>query len=81
MIKPYQYKSGHKESENAWNSIAEDLNKIPEVHFDVNQKGVRDRCRNLLNKHKNKMWREEGESGSNKEDTELDNLMQNIAQE
>ena len=37
MIKPYQYKSGYKESENAWSSIAEDLNKISEVHFGVNQ--------------------------------------------
>ena len=55
LIKPYQYKLGYKESENAWSSIAEDLNKISEVHFGVNEKGVRDRCRNLLDKHKNKM--------------------------
>ena len=52
LIKPYQYKSGFKESGNAWSSIAEDLNKIAGVHFDVNQKGVRDRCRNLLEKQK-----------------------------
>ena len=52
LIKPCQYKSGFKESGNAWSSIAEDLNKIAGVHFDVNQKGVRDRCRNLLEKQK-----------------------------
>ena len=78
LIKPCQYKSGFKESGNAWSSIAEDLNKIAGVHFDVNQKGVRDRCRNLLEKHKKKTRREEGDSGSNEEDTELDNLLQSI---
>ena len=32
-------------------------------------------------KNMKKMRREEGESGSNEEDTELDNLLQNIAEE
>ena len=50
LEKPYQYQAGSKESGNAWSS--EDLNKISEVEFDVNQKGVRDQCRNLLEKHK-----------------------------
>ena len=58
LINPYQHKPGSKESGNAWSSIAEDLNKISEVYVDVNQKGVRDRCRNLLKKHKTKMRRE-----------------------
>ena len=52
LIKPYQEKPESKDSGNAWSSIAEDLNKISEVPFDVNQKGIRDRCRNLLEKHK-----------------------------
>ena len=51
LIKPYQYKAGSKEIGNAWSSVAEDLNKISAVRFDVNQKGARDRCRNLLEKH------------------------------
>ena len=50
--KPDQYKPGYKESGHARISIAVDLNKISEVHFDVNQKSVRDRCRHLLEKHK-----------------------------
>ena len=57
LIKPvynYQYKPGSRESGNAWSYIAEDLNKISKVHFDVNQKGVRDRCRNLPENHKNR---------------------------
>ena len=53
--------------------------KISEVHFDVNKKGVRDRRRNLLKKQK-KMRREEGEFGSSEEDTELDDLLQNITE-
>ena len=52
LIKPYQYKPGSKDSGNAWSSIAEDLNKISEVPFDVNQKGARDRCHNLVENHK-----------------------------
>ena len=59
LIKPHQDKPGSKESGNAWSSIAEDLNKISQVHFDVNQKDVRDRCRNLLEKHKKKKERKE----------------------
>ena len=59
LIKPHQDKPGSKESGNAWGSIAEDLNKISEVHFDVNQKDVRDWCRNLLEKHKKKKERKE----------------------
>ena len=81
LIKPYQYKPGSKDSGNVWSSIADDLNKISEVPFDVNQKDVRDRCRNLLEKTQKKMRREEGESGFNEEDTELDNLLQNITEE
>ena len=40
LMKPYQYKPGYKQIGNAWTSVAEDLNKILEVRFDVNQKGV-----------------------------------------
>ena len=58
MIKPYQYISESKESGNAWSSIAEDLNKISEVHFDVNQIGVRDQCCNFAQKTKQKSLEE-----------------------
>ena len=81
MIKPYQYKPGSKKSGNAWSSIAEDLNKISEVHFDINQEGVIDRCHNLIKKQKKKVRKEEWKSGFNEEDTELDNLLQNITEE
>ena len=81
LIKPYQFKSGSKESGTAWTSIAKDLNKITEVKFNVSQKAVRDHCRNLLEKHKRKMRKEEGESGTTEEETELDNLLQNIKEE
>ena len=50
MIKRYQYILESKESGNAWSSIAEDLKKISEVHFDVNQIDFRDQCRNFAQK-------------------------------
>ena len=51
LLKPYHYQPGCKESGNTWSSIAEDLTKILELHFDINQKGARDRCPNLLETH------------------------------
>ena len=65
---------GLKKVEVQWSTIAEDLNKTLEVYFDANQKCVRYQCRNLLEKHKKKMRRGKGDSGSYEKDTERDNL-------
>ena len=81
LVKPYQFKPGSKERGNYWTTIVEDLNNISEIDFNVTQKAVRDRYRNLLEKHKRKMRKEEGASGSNDKDTELDNLLQDIKEE
>ena len=81
FIKPYQFKSGSKESGNAWSLIATNLNAAKENEFLVTQKSVRDRYKLLLTKHKRKMREQEGASGSNEEETELDNLLENIKEE
>ena len=81
MIRPYQFKSGSKESGSAWSSVSEDLNSIQELTFTTSQKSVRDRYRLLLDKHVKKIRRQEGESGSIEEETELDVLLQNIKDE
>ena len=81
MMRPYQFKSGSKESGSAWSSVSEDLNSIQELTFTTSQKSVRDRYRLLLDKHVKKIRRQEGESGSIEEETELDVLLQNIKDE
>ena len=81
MVKPYQYKAGSKESGNTWTVIAENLNSTSEVSFNTSQKSVRDRYRLLLDKHVKKMHKQEMESGSNEEETELDILLESIKEE
>lgn len=65
----------------AWTSIAVDLGALEDITFNVTQKSVRDRYRLLVEKHKGKMRSQEGESGSTTEETELDQLLQNITEE
>lgn len=81
FIKPYQFKPGSACSGNAWTSIANDLCAVEELCFTVNQKSVRDRYRLLIDKHKKKMRAQESESGSTTDETELDQLLQNILEE
>lgn len=78
MIQPYQYRSGSKESGNAWTCISTDLNKIVEVKFNTTQKSVRDRYKLLLDKYNKKMRIQLGASGSNEVPTELDGILENI---
>ena len=81
MIHPYQFKSGSKESGNTWSPISMDINTVKKVKFTTSQKSVRDRYKLLLEKHKKKMRRQIGESGSVAVETELDNLLPNIKDE
>ena len=81
FIKPYQFKPGSACSGNAWTSIANDLCAVEELCFTVNQKSVRDRYRLLIDRHKKKMRAQESESGSTTDETELDQLLQNILEE
>lgn len=81
LMKPYKFKPGSTERGNAWTSIAVDLGALEDITFNVTQKSVRDRYRLLVEKHKRKMRSQEGESGSTTEETELDQLLQNITEE
>lgn len=78
MIQPYQYRSGSKESGNAWTSISTDLNSIVEVKFNTTRKSVRDRYKLLLDKYNKKMRTQLGASGSSENPTELDEILENI---
>ena len=79
-MKPYQYKPGTKESGNCWTSLSDDLNSIAleNLLFSTTQKSVRDRFKNIMNKYKKKIRQQEASSGGVDENTELDNLIENI---
>ena len=81
FIKPYQFKPGSKESGNAWNLVSENANSNKDLTFMTSQKSVRDRFKLLCDKHKRKMREEESSSGLHFEESELDNLLQNIIDE
>ena len=80
FMKPYQFKAGSPQSGNAWKNIASDLCEVKEIAFSVNQKSVRDRYWLLSEKHK-EVRAQEGSSESNTDETELDQLLQNIMEE
>ena len=81
MMKPYQHRSGSNESGNVWTSVAQDLNNITEIFFNVSQKSVRDHFRLILDKYKAKIRSEEVASGIDCEETELDKIMQDLKEE
>ena len=83
LMKPYQFKPGTKESGTAWTSVSDDLNAInlSGSSFSTTQKSVRDRHKLLLDKFKKMVRQQEGSSGTNEEQTELDNLLENIKEE
>ena len=76
-MKPYQFKPGTKESGTAWSSVSDDLN-------DINLSGSSistDRHKLVLDKFKKNVRQQEGSSGTNEEQTELDNLLEYIKEE
>jgi len=72
---------GSPQSGNARKNIVSDLCEVKEITFSVNQKSVRDRYQLLSEKHEKKMRAQERSSGSNTDEPELDQLLQNIVEE
>ncbi|XP_066914770.1 putative uncharacterized protein DDB_G0274435 [Clytia hemisphaerica] len=81
FMKPYNFKPGTRDSGSAWTAVAEDLNKVTEVKFDVTQKSVRDRTKIAMNNHKRKMRQQTAESGSVENPTEMDQVWEEISSE
>ena len=81
LMKPYNFKPGTKESGAAWTAVADDLNKITEIKFNVNQKSVRDHTKTMIANHKRKMRNQIADSGSVENPTELDLLLAEISNE
>ena len=77
-IKPYQYKSGTRESGSASEQIAKNLNSFERPKFSVNKRSVRDRYNVLRGNFMRKMSYEERSSGIDVEDRGIDQLLQEI---
>ena len=78
IIEPYKRRKGSNERGKLWTEIANNLNKLEEVQFRVNQRGVRERWEVLRSKYLEKMRNEERASGISPEATELDSLIEEI---
>ena len=80
-VEPYKFKNRSRESGQAWELIASNLNAIHAPRFWVSQKSVRDRARILLKNYKLKIREEEKASGVEvPELTELDVALEEIAE-
>ena len=80
-VAPYKFKNRSRESGQAWELIASNLNAIHAPRFRVSQKSVRDRARILLKNYKLKIREEEKASGVEvPELTELDVALEEIAE-
>ena len=61
-----------------WEEVAENLNKIQQIYFKVDKRAVRDRY-NLLSKElRNKLKREEKESGIETDMTEVEMALEEL---
>ena len=79
-IQPFQYKPRTKESGNAWQKLADDLNENTKrvLLFCINSKSVREHLNLLIGKHKSEKRKEENASGSSPLDTELKTALDDI---
>ena len=78
VVEPYQFKSGTRESGNAWGEIATNLTSVEKPKFSVNRRSVRDRYNVLKSNYLAKMASEERSSGIDVEENELDQLLEEI---
>ena len=76
----WEYGHGSQERGQAWENIAENLNKLALPKFKVTQRSIRDLFAVLLKNHKVKFREEEKASGISPEHSELDDGMMNIIQ-
>ena len=76
-IEPYQFKLRSTERGKAWETISSHLNATSHPKFRVTPRSVRDRY-NLTKKFQVRLNREERASGISDDNSELDNLLEEI---
>ena len=74
----YQHSYRYKERGDVWNHIAVNLSGPDHPKFKVNNRSARDRLTLLITKHKAKMRQEEKAPGITREETELDQALEEI---
>ena len=77
-IEPYQFKLRSPERGKAWETISSHLNATSHPKFRVTPRSVRDRYNLLTKKFQVRLNREEGASGISDDNSELDNLLEEI---
>ena len=78
LCQPWEHKKGSTEREKTWARLAANLIKCSKLVFYVTQRSPRDRYLLLERKHNKKVFDEENSSGISPEDTEIDQLMNEI---
>ena len=78
VIEHYQHPYRYKERGDVWNHIAANLSGPDHPKFKVNNRSARDRLTLLITKHKAKMRQEEKAPGITREETELDQALEEI---
>ena len=77
-IEPYQFQLRSPERGKAWETISSHLNATSHPKFRVTPRSVRDRCNLLTKKFQVRLNREERVSGISDDNSELDNLLEEI---
>ena len=78
VMEHYQHSYRYKERGDVWNHIAVNLSGPDHPKFKVNNRSARDRLTLLITKHKAKMRQEEKAPGITREETELDQALEEI---
>jgi len=78
LVQPFQYKCESRERGHAWDEVADQLCKISEPKFYVDQTAVQERYSKLENGFKRKMAMEERASGISPQMTEVDEAIETI---
>ncbi|XP_028412849.1 caldesmon-like [Dendronephthya gigantea] len=78
VCEPFYLKPRSQERGKTWDKIAQNLNMLHHPKFRVTSRSVRDRCSLLTAKRAQKLNDEEKASGIDVEETELDNLLEEI---
>ena len=78
VARPFAFKFGSRERGQAWDKVAEALNSVQQLRFNVDQRGVRERYDKLKKAYQKRMREEERASGISPEMSELDEAIESI---
>ena len=77
---PFQFKKGSPNRGEVWSKIARALNSCTELNFNVKQRSVRERFTLLQVKYKETNRKDEAGSGTSRQVSELDQLLEDITE-